>query len=206
MTILNFYSTMSYEFKQFSMNYRIKNLLTFIVIMVFLISCGTESNIDSLSDSVISTPTHDQIDPRKTSTIVSSPTTPPAPTATPEVEALFIYSRGVNLLRAEKFTESVNVFSTVIKRMPNLAIAYKSRAAAYYHLERLDLSRSDLKKAMILDVDLGGTHLYLGLIHEKEGDLEKAIKELQMAVNLIHPVREMEEFMIAKLALQNLTK
>ena len=179
-----------------------------LIILVFLfLSCTGESNTTTIVVPMESSIPTSEATPKQPKQNYTPPLTKSiTPTATPEIEALFLYSRGLNLFRAEKFIESVNAFSTLIKRMPNLAIAYKSRAAAYYHLERLDLSRSDLKKAMILDVDLGGTHLYLGLIHEKEGDLEKAIKELQMSVNLIHPVREMEEFMIAKLALQNLTK
>ena len=90
--------------------------------------------------------------------------------------------------------------------MPNLAIAYKSRAAAYYHMEKFELAKKDIEQALLLDVDLGGAYLYLGLIHKKEGDIELAQKNLQMAVNLIHPIRETEELRIAESALGNLNK
>ena len=133
-----------------------------------------------------------------------TPSEPAKATPTPEIEALFLYNRGLNLLRAEQFTESVNAFSTLIKRMPDLAIAYKSRGAAYYHLERFELAKKDLQKAMTLDIDLGGTHLYLGLIYKNEGNIQEAQRELQLAVNLIHPVRETEELRIAESALKDL--
>tara|TARA_Y100001960_G_scaffold121267_1_gene129550 strand:+ start:205 stop:789 length:585 start_codon:yes stop_codon:yes gene_type:complete len=176
--------------------------LTLIIIST-LISCDNNSNITTFSaDTEKPTPTVILIETSPT----KNPPLPPNPTPTPEVEALFLYNRGLNLLRAEQFTESVNVFSTLIKRMPDLAIAYKSRGAAYYHLERFELAKKDLEKALTLDIDLGGTHLYLGLIYRDEGNLKDALRELQLAVNLIHPVRETEELQIAESALQNLTR
>ena len=174
-----------------------------LVIISTLVSCDNNSNTTTFSvDTEIPTPNVVQIEASPT----KNPPLPPNPTPTPEVEALFLYNRGVNLLRAEQFTESVNVFSTLIKRMPDLAIAYKSRGAAYYHLERFELAKKDLEKALTLDIDLGGTHLYLGLIYRDEGNLKDAQRELQLAVNLIHPVRETEELRIAESTLQNLTQ
>ena len=174
-----------------------------LVIISTLVSCDNNSNTTTFSvDTEIPTPNVVQIEASPT----KNPPLPPNPTPTPEVEALFLYNRGLNLLRAEQFTESVNVFSTLIKRMPDLAIAYKSRGAAYYHLERFELAKKDLEKALTLDIDLGGTHLYLGLIYRDEGNLKDAQRELQLAVNLIHPVRETEELRIAESTLQNLTQ
>ena len=139
-------------------------------------------------------------------TPTATPAKPISASPTPEIEALFLYNRGLNLLRSEQFIESVNSFSTLIKRMPDLAIAYKSRGAAYYHLERYELAKTDLEKALTLDVDLGGTHLYLGLIHKKNGNVAEAEKELQMAINLIHPIRETEELLLAESSLANLER
>ena len=168
-----------------------------------LISCDNNSNTTTFSAATETPiPTVIQIEELPT----KIPSEPPKPTPTPEIEALFLYNRGLNLLRAEQFIESSNVFSTLIKRMPDLAIAYKSRGAAYYHLERFELAKKDLQKAMTLDIDLGGTHLYLGLIYRDEGNIQDAERELQLAVNLIHPVRETEELRIAEAALQNLNQ
>ena len=172
-----------------------------LVTVSLFISCDNNSNTTTFSAATeIPLPTVIQIEESPT----KIPSEPAKATPTPEIEALFLYNRGLNLLRAEQFTESVNAFSTLIKRMPDLAIAYKSRGAAYYHLERLELAKKDLQKAMTLDIDLGGTHLYLGLIYKTEGNIQEAQRELQLAVNLIHPVRETEELRIAESALKDL--
>ena len=133
----------------------------------------------------------------ETETVIPSPT-PSPPETTTELESLFIYNSAVLALRIEEYNDSANKFTQVIRRMPDLAIAYKGRAAAYYYDGRIDLAKEDLHKALSLDVDLGGAHLYLGLIYKDEGDLQKAKHELTMAVNTIHPIRERWELEIAQ--------
>ena len=132
-----------------------------------------------------------------TETIIPSPTPSPTETTT-ELESLFIYNSAVHALRIEEYNDSANKFTQVIRRMPDLAIAYKGRAAAYYFDGRIELAKEDLHKALSLDVDLGGAHLYMGLIYKHEGDLQKAKDELTMAVNTIHPIRERWELEIAQ--------
>ena len=135
-----------------------------------------------------------------TKTVVPSPAPSPTETTT-ELESLFIYNSAVLALRIEEYNDSANKFTQVIRRMPDLAIAYKGRAAAYYYDGRIELAKEDLQKALSLDVDLGGAHLYLGLIYKDEGDLQKAKHELTMAVNTIHPIRERLELDIAQIDL-----
>jgi tetratricopeptide (TPR) repeat protein len=180
-------------------------LIAVTIIVCSLLSCDNNSNRATIlvpTEEPVSTVNEISRETEITPTI--TPTIPISASPTPEIEALFLYNRGLNLLRSEQFIESANSFSTLIKRMPDLAIAYKSRGAAYYHLERYELAKTDLEKALTLDVDLGGTHLYLGLIHKKNGNVAEAKKELQMAINLIHPIRETEELLIAESALANL--
>ena len=182
-------------------------MIAVTIIVCSLLSCDNNSNRATL---VVPTeepvPTVNKISRETEITPTITPTIPMSASPTPEIEALFLYNRGLNLLRSEQFIESANSFSTLIKRMPDLAIAYKSRGAAYYHLERYELAKTDLEKALTLDVDLGGTHLYLGLIHKKNGNVAEAKKELQMAINLIHPIRETEELLIAESSLANLER
>ena len=181
------------------------SLIVVTIIVCSLLSCDNNSNRATIlvpTEEPVSTVNEISRETEITPTI--TPTIPISASPTPEIEALFLYNRGLNLLRSEQFIESANSFSTLIKRMPDLAIAYKSRGAAYYHLERYELAKTDLEKALTLDVDLGGTHLYLGLIHKKNGNVAEAKKELQMAINLIHPIRETEELLIAESALANL--
>jgi len=180
-------------------------LIAMTIIVCSLLSCDNNANRTTLpvptKEPML---TINKISQEAKVTPTVTPTKPIPASPTPEIEALFLYNRGLNLLRSEQFIESVNAFSTLIKRMPDLAIAYKSRGAAYYHLERYELAKTDLEKALTLDVGLGGTHLYLGLIHKKNGNVAEAKKELQMAINLIHPIRETEELLIAESALANL--
>jgi tetratricopeptide (TPR) repeat protein len=181
------------------------SLIVVTIIVCSLLSCDNNSNRATIpvpTEEPVSTVNEISRETEITPTI--TPTIPISASPTPEIEALFLYNRGLNLLRSEQFIESANSFSTLIKRMPDLAIAYKSRGAAYYHLERYELAKTDLEKALTLDVNLGGTHLYLGLIHKKNGNVAEAKKELQMAINLIHPIRETEELLIAESALVNL--
>ena len=182
-------------------------LIAVTIIVCSLLSCDNNSNgATLLVPTEEPVPTVNKISRETEITPTITPTNPISASPTPEIEALFLYNRGLNLLRSEQFIESVNSFSTLIKRMPDLAIAYKARGAAYYHLERYELAKTDLEKALTLDVDLGGTHLYLGLIHKKNGNLVEAKKELQMAINLIHPIRETEELLIAESSLANLER
>ena len=57
---------------------------------------------------------------------------------------------------------------------------------------------------MELDVDLGGAHMYLGMILMDQGNLVKAKEELTKAVNFIHPVREKWERIESERALSEL--
>lgn len=125
-------------------------------------------------------------------------------TPTPELQSLFLYTRAVQSLQAEEYNDAVNAFTMVIKRMPDLAIAYKGRAAAYYGSKRIGLAEEDLIKALDINMNLGGAYLYLGLIHRDKGSMEEAEVNLLKAVNLIHKVRENSEFNKAQKALREL--
>ena len=178
----------------------------FIVTCLLVISLGC-SNLKDTQQVIF--PDEKPVDPTQIMSISSTPTievtetiipspTPSPPETTTELESLFIYNSAVLALRIEEYNDSANKFTQVIRRMPDLAIAYKGRAAAYYYDGRIELAKEDLQKALSLDVDLGGAHLYLGLIYKDEGDLQKAKHELTMAVNTIHPIRERWELKIAQ--------
>ena len=106
-------------------------LIAMTIIVCSLLSC--DNNPDRATPLV---PTEEpMLTSNKTSqqaeiTPAVTPAKPISASPTPEIEALFLYNRGLNLLRSEQFTESVNAFSTLITRMPDLAIAYKPRGAA----------------------------------------------------------------------------
>ena len=133
-----------------------------------------------------------------------SNSTRPQESPTPKVDALFIYNRAVHSLRIEEYTDAVNSFSQVIKRMPDLAIAYKGRGGAYYYSERIDFAIEDLTAALSIDPNLGGAHMYLGMIYRDQGDMVKAEEYLNTAVELIHPIRERWEMEVAIKTLRDL--
>ena len=178
----------------------------FIATCLLLISLGCSivrdtQQVTRLNEEVVAPPKIVNISStptiQVTKTVVPSPAPSPTETTT-ELESLFIYNSAVHALRIEEYNDSANKFTQVIRRMPDLAIAYKGRAAAYYFDGRIELAKEDLHKALSLDVDLGGAHLYMGLIYKHEGDLQKAKDELTMAVNTIHPIRERWELEIAQ--------
>ena len=110
----------------------------------------------------------------------------------------------VHSLRIEEYTDAVNSFTQVIKRLPDLAIAYKGRGGAYYYSERIDFAIEDLTLALSIDPNLGGAHMYLGMIYRDQGDMVKAEEHLNTAVELIHPIRERWEMEVAIKTLRDL--
>ena len=177
----------------------------FLIVFVISLSCSGSTSAPqstplplAISDEASSTPAPLTLKDQEPTHLN------PEPSPTPELEALFIYNRGVRSLRVEEYNDAVNAFTQVIRRMPNLAIAYKGRGAAYYHENRLELAIVDLEKALELDVDLGGAHMYLGMLLRDQGNLIRAEEELIKAVNLIHPVREKWELIEAERALSGL--
>lgn len=184
-----------------------KVIISFVYLIVFIISLSCTSSAPAPQSTPLPLAISDKTSPTPSSPILkdSEPThLDPEPSPTPELEALFIYNRAVRSLRIEEYNDAINAFTQVIRRMPNLAIAYKGRGAAYYHGNRLELAIVDLEKALELDVDLGGAHLYLGMILRDQGNLIKAEEELTKAVNFIHPVREKWELIEAERALSEL--
>ena len=134
---------------------------------------------------------------------VQTPQTPTAqatisPSPTPELEALFIYNRGIRAFRVEEYNDAISAFNMVIKRMPNLALGYKARGSAYYELEKYDRAKQDLQKALEINPEIGGAYLYLGLISIAQGNQPQAQIELKKAITLIHPVREKWEYQRAE--------
>ena len=87
----------------------------------------TPSNLPTSATEVIikatAVPTHTPIPIAKPSPIVEN-------SQSTELEALFTYSRAVHALRIGEYDEAIKRFNQVVKRMPNLAIAYKGRGAA----------------------------------------------------------------------------
>ena len=116
---------------------------------------------------------------------------------TPIPDMLFLYNDAITYLVMKEYKDAITSFTQIINVIPNLAIAYKGRGSAYYHEGLLDLAISDLEKSIILDPNLGGGYLYIGMIYKDMGDINNAEKSITKAINLIHPIREEKEFLKA---------
>ena len=127
----------------------------------------------------------------------TSPTKAPIatvlPTPTPELAALFYYTRAVQLLKVKEYDDAIATFGLVLRRLPDLAIAYRGRGAAYYYKDLYGRGLEDLNKAIMLDPNLGGAYYYRGLIYQAQGNPNEAITEFEKAISKYHPVREAYE-------------
>ena len=181
-----------------------------VIMTVFMLLTVAGCAREKMSDNVNSENAQSQLaqelsTPYPTSTPYPiSNSTRPQESPTPKVDALFIYNRAVHSLRIEEYTDAVNSFTQVIKRLPDLAIAYKGRGGAYYYSERIDFAIEDLTAALSIDPNLGGAHMYLGMIYRDQGDMVKAEEYLNTAVELIHPIRERWEMEVAIKTLRDL--
>src|SRR5213595_199053 len=117
-----------------------------------------------------------------------------APTANPEAYELYLKGRffwnkrsGVDLRKAIEF------FNQAIAKDPNYALAYGGLADSYLLLpnygstssqEALPPARAAVTKALELDDSLAEAHASLGLLDTLDLDLERALSELERAVQL----------------------
>src|SRR5574341_899187 len=95
----------------------------------------------------------------------------------PEVETLYVEA----LVASEAYTDVVNVAAQTLNL--NLSDAQRarvlqSRGQAYYNLGDLNAAALDFTAALQLE-ETGTAHYYMGLIYHQQGDLNRAIFELE---------------------------
>ena len=110
---------------------------------------------------------------------------------------LFDYSRAVQLLEIQEFTQAIAAFGLVLRRLPEFAEAYRGRGVAYYKEELFDLALEDFDKAIELKPGLARAYADRAIVFQDRGDTEKAIAEFEKAISLYDPVRD--AFRIAEL-------
>jgi tetratricopeptide (TPR) repeat protein len=113
-----------------------------------------------------------------------TPSPEPDPSPTPEIQALFEYMRAVNLLEAAQYEDAIPAYGLVIRKLPDLAIAYNGRGLAYYHEERLALALEDFSKAIELKSGYADAYANRAVVHRDQGDTEKATADLEKAIEL----------------------
>ena len=175
-----------------------------VIVAAFLVgACSSSTSVPTPTQTSAQTaaevPTADE-GPSPTPTA----TVGPEPSPTPRLEALFEYTRAVQLLDIQEYEDAIPAYGLVIRRLPDFALAYHGRGLAYYHLEQIGLAIEDFDKAIELDPEFADAYRNRGVVHLNEGDTEKAISDLEMALSLYHPVRDAASLLDVRLLLEDL--
>ncbi len=137
--------------------------------------------------------------PAPTSVPTPTPTATPTPTPTPRPASagLFDYSRAIQLLEIQEFTQAIAAFGLVLRRLPDFAEAYRGRGVAYYKEDLFDLALEDFDKAIELKPGLARAYADRATVFQDRGETEKAIADFEKAISVYDPIRDL--FSIAEL-------
>lgn len=83
-------------------------------------------------------------------------------------------------LATGKYAEALTVLGGVLQRHPNSADAYTYRGYAYDRLGDKSKARENYQKALLLEQDHLGANRYLAGIFLQEGDLTRALEQMQV--------------------------
>lgn len=156
--------------------------------MLLVSSCSvTNSNLSTGDQALSSTNLTSTVLPAHQATPTSKPKLEPtiAPTPTAELpDALFPYTRAVQLLRAAQYEDAIPQFGMVIRILPDFAKAYHGRGLAYYHDEQLELAIEDFNKAIELKPDFADAYRNRGVTHLNSGNIIRGTLDLQTALSI----------------------
>ena len=85
------------------------------------------------------------------------------------------FNKGLDLMKNGQLEKSIQIFSKVIKNMPNFSEAWNKRATVYYLMGDFDSSVMDIKKTLQLEPRHFGAMDGLALIFIHLKQFEKAI-------------------------------
>jgi tetratricopeptide (TPR) repeat protein len=94
---------------------------------------------------------------------------------------LVLYSMGT-LERAPVFRNDYNLWSDVVKKTPESAVAHKYLASALYSMNRLTEAINEDKIALQIDPTDAETEENLGVAYASQGDMNAAVWHYQMAL------------------------
>ena len=151
--------------------------------------------------------------PTSTATSIPVPSPPPpppstpevSPTATPMLDALFVYTRAIRLYEVEEWDDSSAAFGQVIRRIPHFAQAHRGRGLGYQKKELTAFAMEDFDKALELKPDYADAYKDRGVLFEELGQRDRAIADLQRALSLYNPVREFAQIVDVRRRLEDLT-
>lgn len=96
----------------------------------------------------------------------------------------YMHARGIINVRRGNNELAVESFSEAIRISPNSAIAFSDRAIAYSNLDKLDLAVADIRRAIFLKEDSGGSYSNLAFLLYRQGKYNEAIAEATTAIRL----------------------
>jgi len=94
------------------------------------------------------------------------------------------YTKALELFKNNEYEGAAALFEKVIKREPDLEIAYYNLGVCYLALEQYEKATTNIKRSIELYPDNINAYTNLGKIYMKLGDNEKAIEWFNKAVEL----------------------
>ena len=106
--------------------------------------------------------------------------------------------KGSNLMQGDTISESIKIFSKLIKLDPNWAEAWNKRATVLYMLGEYQKSQDDIDKVLELEPRHFGALAGQGLVNIKLKNYEKAIRSYEEAQE-IYPSMKTPDAMIKQM-------
>ena len=106
--------------------------------------------------------------------------------------------KGSNLMQGDTISESIKIFSKLIKLDPNWAEAWNKRATALYLIGDYEGSQKDIDRVLELENRHFGALAGQGLVNIKLENYEKAIESYQRAQE-IYPAMQSPKIMIEQI-------
>ena len=106
--------------------------------------------------------------------------------------------KGSNLMQGDTISESIKIFSKLIKLDPNWAEAWNKRATALYLIGDYEGSQKDIDRVLELEYRHFGALAGQGLVNIKLENYEKAIESYKRAQE-IYPAMQSPKIMIEKI-------
>mgnify|MGYP000035028118 CR=1 FL=1 len=94
------------------------------------------------------------------------------------------FAQGMIKVKENDHQGAIDLFTQVLKADPKNANAYSQRAICYLNLDQLDLSLSDMNKAVEYDPEYSFRYQSRGYLRARLKDYEGAIKDYEKAVEL----------------------
>ena len=105
-----------------------------------------------------------------------------------------------------EYDDSIAAFGLVIRLLPDLYLAYHGRGLAYYHDERFGLALEDFDKAIEIKPDFAEAYKSRAVLHEDQGERDKAIADLRKAISFYDRLRESRRLLEAIDLLEELSQ